>query len=385
MQAEAALLREAGHDVVVEEVSNDGIVSAADKAKTLLGAGDNRQSARWIAELLDETRPAIVHVHNFFPLLSPSIHIEAARQGFAVVQTLHNYRLTCANGMHLRNEEPCVKCCEKGPHWAAIRRCYRDSLPGSLAALQMQRKSLHSPEWRQSVHRFVALTEFARKHFEKAGLPADRLTVKPNFVPDPGPPPADPRQRKGFLFVGRLSAEKGARMLVEAWRNIPGEDLTIAGDGPELERLKAAAPTNVRFTGRLSAAEVRQEMRRAAFLVMPSLWYEGLPVTLIEAFANGLPIIASDIGALRELVKEGKNGFTFAPGSRESLTAAVVMASSLGNAYPAAATQARATYERHYRPEANLRQLEEIYEAALACASITSRSCNGIGRQAHAQ
>lgn len=365
LQAESAMLAEGGFDVEVHEISNDAIATPRDKIRAALHAGHNPQSAAWMADLLERTGARLIHVHNFFPLLSPSIHIEAASRGVAVVQTLHNYRLLCAGGLFLRDGRVCEKCLGGGAHWGVLHRCYRGSLPGSMAVAQMQRRSIGSPEWRQSVHRFVALTEFARDKLVQGGLPPERTVIKPNFVADPGPAPADPGQRRGFLFVGRLSGEKGVELLVDAWKDLPDVPLTIVGSGPEEERLRALAPPHLHFTGALPRAEVMQHMRRAAFLVLPSIWYEGFPMTMVEALANGLPVVSSDIGALGDLVTDGEDGFIFPPGSRSGLIAAIRRASETGEDYGRYARAARRTYERLYRPETNLARLQQIYRDAL--------------------
>lgn len=365
--AESALLRGAGHRVRVETVSNHAISGLAARATTFLNAPYDPKRKEWLADLVARERPDLVHIHNFFPLLTPAIHEAAAEMGLPVVQTLHNYRLVCANARLFRKGSICEKCLAGSRFWGVAHRCYRGSFPGSLAVVRMQERAFRAGTWHSHVHRFIALTAFARKKFIAGGLPADRIAVKPNFVARTSAP-ADARH--GALFVGRLSPEKGVETLVKAWRRLPMFPLTIAGSGPELESMRALAPANVTFTGAQGPEEIALHMAKAQALIVPSLWYEGFPMVVAEAFAAGLPIIASNIGSLAEIVVPGRNGSHFVPGDAQNL--AVVVKALLAD--PAAlqrlAAGARASYETHYRPETNLAQLERIYAEAIMTARM---------------
>lgn len=366
VESEATLLERAGVDVEVLEWSNDAIGSLPEKARAFLHAGGNPQAADWLRKVIAENRPAILHIHNFWPLLSPSVHLAAAESGVAVVQTLHNYRLLCANGMFLRGGQVCEQCTEIGSQQGVIHRCYRGSLAGSIAATWMQRNSIGSATWLDAVDQFIALTGFAKGKFVAGGLPQDRISIKPNSVPDPANSGIAPGARSGFLFVGRLSNEKGCGLLIEAMRHFPEEKLTIVGSGPEESRLRGLAGPNVHFVGALSREQVMEEMARAAFLVLPSLWYEGFPMTLVESFASGLPVIASDIGALGDLVGDGANGLLFRHGSVDALSQALKRASSLSEEDRASlGLSARQTYLDSFTQEANLAALLGIYGKAM--------------------
>lgn len=360
--AEAELLRSAGHEVTVGIVSNDEISGLGDKARTFLDAPYSTRRAEWIGQELQRTRAEILHVHNFFPLLTPAVHEEAARRGVAVVQTLHNYRLLCAAATFLRDGEVCEKCLGDRRHWGVIHRCYRNSLPGSLALYRMQEQSRRRHVWHDSVHRFIALSQFARDKFIAAGFPADRIVVKPNFVTGYSGP--QPPTRHGALFVGRLSPEKGVDVLLDAWRQLPDIPLTIVGDGPERDRLAAMAPPNVTFTGTLPRSEVEAHMLAAAVLVVPSIWYEPFGLVVAEAMATGLPVAASRIGALPELIEPGKTGALFEPGNRDDLMRAVRSCLDGMDGEPTRARQSAL-----FSPAASLNQLERIYAAALETSS----------------
>ena len=367
--AEAELLSSAGHEVTVGIVSNDEINGIRDKALAFIDAPGSARRAAWMSQELERTNAEVLHVHNFFPLLTPAIHEEAARRGVAVVQTLHNYRLLCAAATFLRNGEICEKCLGDRRHWGVVHRCYRHSLPGSIALYRMQEQSRRRRVWHDHVHRLIALSQFARDKFIAAGLPADRIVVKPNFVP--GFSGELPTVRRGALFVGRLSREKGVDVLLDAWHQLPDLPLTIVGDGPERTRLEAAAPPNVTFTGALTRAEVEARMLSSAVLVVPSIWYETFGLVVAEAMAAGLPVAASRIGALPELIEPGRTGALFETGNRDDLVRAVrASLSGLDAGHIRRQQQAR------FSPEANLRQLVDIYS--------TARDASGPRQSQHA-
>jgi len=371
VEAEAGLLRAAGHEVTVDIISNDAIVGLASRTRAFLDVTGNRQSAARVARLVGETGADVVHIHNFFPRLSPLAHLAAADRGAAVVQTLHNYRLMCAAATFLRDGRVCQDC-KGGSSLPALRhRCYRGSLPGTLGVVRMQNATLGAPRWRNAVHRFIVLTEFARRQFAEGGLPADRLAVKPNFTfAPPTAGAAGSAPRSGALFVGRLSEEKGVRDLVSAWAALPGIPLTIVGDGPLRADLEGAAPENVTFTGWLDKDEVGRRMAGAAALVFPSRWFEGFPMVIVEALAHGLPVLAADLGAAAEIIEPGVTGDLFPPGQPGALAETVRRAFASDTALAEWSRHARARFDGNYTPERNLRQLERIYEAAMADARV---------------
>jgi glycosyltransferase involved in cell wall biosynthesis len=371
VELEYELLRAAGHSVILEHVSNDQISGPAAQWQAFLHAPYAPARKVWMRDILDRVRPDIVHVHNFFPLLSPSVHEAAADAGVAVVQTLHNYRPICASATLSRNGKGCEKCLDSSRNWALVHRCYQGSLPASLALVRMQNSAFSRNIWSEKVHRFIALTAFGRDKFIAGGLPADRVALKPNFAPDHGTPRE--HGRRGALFVGRLSREKGVDVLLRAWRQVPDCVLTVVGEGPDLETLMASAPPNVRFLGRRSPDDLRQIMGAAQLLVLPSLWPEGFPLTLVEAFAAGLPVLGSRLGAMAELIDPGKTGELFTAGDADDLAARARALLSSPRPLAQLGQNARSTYEKLYTPEANLRRLEAIYAEAMALAALTAK------------
>lgn len=357
--AEVELLRSHGHSVDLYQRDNDDI----EEISSLRLLSDTFWSRRTVAELrsiLVRERPDIVHVHNTFPLVSPSIYWVAEAARVPVVQTLHNFRLLCPQAMFLRHERICEDCLGRTPWRGVTRACYRGSTVKSaiLAGMVTTHRALGT--WSSKVTRFIALNSFCREKFVAGGLPAGKVVVKPNFV-DFAPHPAS--ERSDFLFVGRLSAEKGIRTLVDAAASVPVARILVAGDGPEAALL--APSDNIQRLGMLSPEVVREQMLRAKALVLPSIWYENFPRTMVEAFACGLPVIASRIGALEELVEDGVTGLLFQPGSADDLAAKLRWA----EAHPAEIEQmgkaARAHYEANFTAELNYRQLVAIYEQVL--------------------
>ncbi len=362
--AEVALLRGRGHDVTLIEVDNAGIAGPAAKAEVALGTPYRPARRHWARQLVERTGARVVHVHNFFPLLSPSVIDGARDAGAAVVQTLHNYRAICANGLLMRDGAVCQSCVGR-VGWPALRhRCYRGSVIGSAAVVAMQQVLRRGGIWDRPGARLIALTEFARAKLIEGGLPAGRIVIKPNFI-EPVAATIAPEARDGILFVGRLSPEKGVDILLDAARALPHRRFTIVGGGDDV-RWRAAAAGNVVFTGPIAGEAAREAIARAALLVMPSLWYEGFPMTLIEAFARATPVIASRIGSLAELVEDGVTGRLVPPGDSVALATAIETMLTEPPISARIGEAARSVAAARYDPSGNGARLEEIYRDALA-------------------
>jgi glycosyltransferase involved in cell wall biosynthesis len=368
-QRERDLLRAAGHEVLEYRRFNDEINEYSMVRRiTLIGrtvwASD---SYRDLTALLRRHKPEIVHVHNAFPLISPSIFWACRNENVPVIQTLHNYRLLCPGGNFCRDGKPCEDCIN-GNYWqGAVHACYRKSHAESAAVALMLTVHHAKKTWTKMVNCYIVLTSFSRSKYVAAGFPEDQVRVKPNFVdPDPG-------QRVGTgshaLFVGRLDPEKGVPTLLKAWLQMShSRTLRIAGDGsyrPELEAF-AKVYTNVEFMGWLPRHRVVEEMKNARFVVFPSEWYENNPLVIIEAFACGVPVIASDLGAMKELVDHGRTGFLFRPGDVNDLARTMAMAWDQPEYLQRMGDEARAEYEAKYTAAANYHQLINIYEDVIA-------------------
>ena len=362
VEAETELLRAYGHAVELYQKDNRDIAGIS-RLRLLTGTIWSRQTVAEMSGILAHARPDVIHVHNTFPLISPSLYWAAERAGIPVVQTLHNFRLFCPQAMFLRHESVCEDCLGHVPWRGVTRACYRGSMGQSavLAGMVTTHRALGT--WRNKVARYIALNEFCRRKFVEGGLPAERVLVKPNFV-DFAPPPAG--ERSGFLFVGRLSAEKGIRTLVDAASKVPDARIAVAGSGPEASLLTSVA--NIDGLGALPSAAVRERMVAASALVLPSIWYENFPRTLVEAFGCGLPVIASRIGALAELIDDGVTGFLFEPRDADDLASKLRWANAHPEEMARMGRAARSHYEAHFTADGNYRQLMAIYNEAIAQA-----------------
>lgn len=356
---EMALLRRHGHEVDLYARHNDDIAGASRPA---LAAGTlwSARTAREVPARIRRFRPDIVHVHNTFPLISPAIYWAAAAHGVPVVQTLHNFRLLCPQAMFLRAGQVCESCLGRLPLPGLVHGCYRDSRvqTATLGAMLALHRGLGT--FRRKISRYIALNEFCRRKFIAGGLPGERIAVKPNFVDFPAPPAG---RREGFLFVGRLSREKGVATLAQALAAVPAARLRVAGDGPEAVQL--ADRPRIERLGALPAEGVRQAMGQALALVLPSIWYENMPRTLVEAFACGLPVLASRLGALADLVTDGVTGLLFAPGDAADLAAKLQWAVDHPEAMARMGGNARRAYEASYTGERNHALLLNIYREAI--------------------
>lgn len=359
VESETALLRAHGHAVETYARSNDEVAGMSSLAMARQTLWSDR-TTREIATLIGRFRPDVIHVHNTFPLVSPSLYWAAARAGVPVVQTLHNFRLMCLSALFLREGRVCEDCMGQVPWRGVARACYRGSRPASAALAGMLALHRGLGTYRNKVARYIALNEFCRAKFIEGGLPAERVVVKPNFV-DFDAPAAGPRA--GLLFVGRLSVEKGIATLAESMRHVPGADLRVAGDGPEAGLLDGL-PGVIRL-GNQPGEAVRGEMSRALALVVPSIWYENFPRTIVEAFASGLPVIASRIGALADIVTDGKTGLLFEPGNAHDLADKLAWAWTHPDAMAEMGRNARALYEAEFSPGVNYKRLMEIYGEAM--------------------
>lgn len=366
VSAELAMLESYGHEVIQYRVHNDAI-----KEMSSLGVATrtiwNRASYRDVRELIHKHRPHIAHFNNTFPLISPAAYYAARKEGMPVIQTLRNYRLICPDAYLLRNQKICESCMGRMFAWPAIvHGCYRKNRKASAVVATMLATHRLLRTWRNAVDVYIALTEFGRNTFIRGGLPAEKIVVKPNFVyPDPGP---DTGMGNYAIFIGRLSDEKGIKILLDAWRLLDKDiPLKIVGAGPLENIVQEAANRDQRilWTGQQSPSQVAKLVGNAAFLVFPSLWYEGMPRTIIEAFAKGTPVIASQLGAMQELIAHDHNGLHFEPGNATDLATLVGQLWSDPVRLLRLRAAARAAYESHYRCETNYQSLIAIYNQAL--------------------
>ncbi len=339
------------------------------KASLLWRTSWSRDSYRQLQALVARHRPDIVHFHNTLPIISPSA-IHAARDlGVGVVMTIHNYRLLCPAATFLRKGRICEDCHAHSLLRGILHGCYRGSRIQTAAVAIMLGVHRRLGTWTQCVDAFIALTDLMRSKLVAGGLPDERIHVKPNFV---ARPPSGEISREDYaLFLGRLSAEKGIQILLEAVPHLDGTPVKVVGTGP-LEPLVRAACNSlgpgIEFLGERPHAEAMQILSKSRLLVFPSLWYEGLPMTIIEAMARGVPVVATRLGAMAGMITDGREGLLFEPGNARDLSRCVKELSSDGDARERMSLAARATYEGNYSEERGHELLMDVYDAAIRSA-----------------
>jgi glycosyltransferase involved in cell wall biosynthesis len=370
-ESEMHLLERFGHTVIPYLRSNTELQNASflDRIAIAPRMVWSSKTRREFAAILDAHDPDVVHVHNTFLVISPSIYSACSERGIPVVQTLHNFRLLCPAANFFRDGIICNDCLDQNLLQSVLHGCYRNSRGATAGVALMLSVHRALNTWRSAVTRFIVLTEFAKAKFVAAGFPSDKLSVKPNFAdPDPG-------ERVGAgeyaLYVGRLMENKGSQILLNAWENLAAPyPLQIVGDGPERATREAQARelqlSGVTFRGRLSHAAVIEAIKGARFVVVPSILHEGFPMSIVESFACGTPVLCSRLGAMAEIVQHGVIGLHFNPNDPQDLARTLEWAWN----HPVELTEmghaARCKYETDYNAEKNYSLLMGIYEEAVA-------------------
>lgn len=373
-EQERRMLHNAGHEVVTYLRNNDevdqysGLRRIALIPQTIWAVDSRRQ----VKALLEREKPTLVHVHNTFVMISPSIFSACEEAGIPVVQTLHNYRLLCPAGAFYRDGHVCEECLES--LWSGVRHgCYHDSKAATAVVASMIAVHRGLRTWSRPAHYYIALCKFARQKFVDAGMPADKIFVKPNFVhPDPGASRVEDKEQYA-VFAGRLSPEKRVGSLLDAWeRGTSHFPLFILGDGPERAGLEQAARrrglSGVHFKGQVPRPEVIATIRKARFLVLSSEIYENFPVTIAEAFACGTPVICARMGAMAEIVEDGRTGLHYTPGEIGDLAAKMDWAWQNPARMSDMGREARREYETKYTAAINYKLLTDIYRQVLGQA-----------------
>lgn len=367
VNAEIDLLRNHGHEVAVYRRHNDEITNMS-KLAVVGSTIWSQRTSNEIDELCDRFQPDLIHGHNTFPLISPTLFWTATRRKIPVVQTLHNFRLLCPEAMLLRDGKICEDCIGKLPWRAITHRCYHESAVQSAVTASMLTVHRAIGTYRNQVTAFIALSDFSRDKFIAGGLPAEKIQVKPNFVEAHVKP--DWTARDGGLFVGRLSAEKGLDVLIDAERirqAMPGQEqkkcVRVIGGGPLEDQVKQALGES--YLGFRAPDEVRKLMHASQFLVSPSTCYETFGLVAVEAFSCGVPVIASRHGGLAELVKDGITGLLFTPGDAVDLARKIAWARAHPQQMLKMGQAAYIEYLNKYTPEKNYHMLHTIYREAL--------------------
>ena len=362
---EKEMLLDQGNDIFEYTVDNHTITGIKDKLVTALSVNYSYSAKKNLIKTLLEVRPDVVHVHNFFPLLTPSIYDACIERKVPVVQTLHNYRMMCPGALLMRGGHICEDCIEGSPYQAVIHGCYRESRVASFVLARMVQYHRRHRTWQNKVNRFIALTDFAKNKFIQAGFPENKIIVKPNFtIADECSVKQSKNNMCCALFVGRISREKGIGTLLKAWKNI-SLHLSIIGDGPLLDEVRMSDIDSIDALGLISSNKVHIKMLQASFLVMPSEWYEGFPMVLVEAYSCGLPVIASRLGGMAEIVEDGVTGLHFEAGNAYDLAEKVRWMASHPDECKKMGENARKMYEKKYTAEINYKMLMQIYQDAI--------------------
>jgi glycosyltransferase involved in cell wall biosynthesis len=371
-KGELELLRANGVEVITYQRHNDDILETAARLRSAATMVWSKETYRQLRALIKKEKTDLAHFHNIWYLISPSAYYACRDAGIPVVQTLHNFRFFCANGLLLREEAVCEACLGRAPWQGFYYGCYRDSRLYSVPVVLTQAFHRLLKTWTEMVDAYIALTRFAKAKFLEAGLPAEKVYVKPNFLPQP---PRPSFQDQGYaVFLGRLSPEKGLGLLLEGWRimqrgNQTAFGLKIVGDGPLLEKLqeqvRADSIAGVEFLGRNARQECMEVLRGARFLVLPSVCYEMFPVAVVESYACGKPVVAANLGGLAEIVRDGETGLLFEPGCSRDLARKMALMFTDKNEAPRMGRNAWMEFEAKYTARKNFTTLMGIYRRLL--------------------
>jgi glycosyltransferase involved in cell wall biosynthesis len=363
--SESQVLRDDGHyvETLLRENGSTGSMNTVGVAMRSIWSNEDYRRMR---KLLNSHPFDVVHVQNFFPLVSPAVHYAAYTKGVPTVQTLRNYRLLCPNGLFYRDGHPCEDCRGKAVPWpGVVHACYRESRSQSLAVAAMLSVHRALPTWTRMVDLYVAPTNFTRTKFVEAGFRSESIVVKPNCLShDPG---VGEHGGQYALFVGRLSVEKGVGILLDAWKVMGGtRRLKIVGDGPLRSLVERAADQtpNIEYLGFRSPDSVHDLMADATMLIVPSAWYETFGRVVMEAFAAATPVVASNMGAVSELIDDERSGLLFVAGDADDLVEKVEWAWTHPSALAAMGWAGRRDYEANYTAERNRAMLMDIYAEA---------------------
>lgn len=372
VDTESATLTELGHTVEHFERHSDDIEDWTSVQKATLPARVvwNPETRRDLKRVLREFRPDVVHVHNTFPVISPSILYACRDERVPVVVTLHNYKLLCASGDFFRDGEVCHDCAGGNPLSAVRHRCYRGSVAATVPTVLAAR--VHRQAWRSLVAAYVFISDSQRRLLGAMDLDPERVFVKHNLVPYVAPPAAAPARQ--VAYVGRLDQAKGVPLLMRGWdryRDSAGDDalrLVIAGGGPLDDEVRAWAATrpSVEVAGHLSKQECAELVSRSRGVLLPSQWEETFGLVVVEAMAAGVAPIATAHGSFPELIDDGVDGVLFQPGDPDDLAKTLLDVDGNPERYSEYGRAARATYERRFEPSHSADRLLEIYRFAVA-------------------
>lgn len=366
---QARLLREKGHDVFSYEVDSQEFFgrSLMQKCADTVQMPFSIRHYQGIRKAIQTKRPGVVHVHNVFPFLTPSVYYAAAAASIPVVQSVHNYRFMCSNGLFMLPDGSLCERCRTGSHWNAVRNgCYGGTRLRSLGMTATLTLHRTLGTMQKKIHAYVMTSKFLMQKLTSAGFSQERMTLLPPLFEPVGKRQME-QDANTLLYVGRLSHEKGLNTLLRAACQLPGWTIYIVGSGPLEEELRREisdkALVHVRLLGKVPFDQLQQLLQRATFLVVPSECYENLPTVFLEAWSYGLPVIASRLGGMAEAIQEEINGFLFEPGNAAAL-ATLVRSLSLEKSRAMRKTVDQ-RFQQCYSSDLHYKQLMKVYQSVL--------------------
>ena len=372
VRREASLLKEHGHNVKIFSKENSEIYNADlfKKAKITFEIPWSKESYKALKEEINKFEPDVVHVHTFFPLLSPSVYKAILDAGKPVVQSLHDFYFFCLNAFFFRNGDICEECVEKGLFNGVRKRCVGGSFIKSLVSYLSINKFRKSGILNK-ISAFIVFTEFGRRKFIELGLPEEKIFVKPHFLPNKKLNEVKDKQDY-FLFIGRIGEEKGIKVLIDAWENL-NLPLKIGGSGPLEQWLNKQIQrrNNIEFVGFIPPDSVHSLIKKSYAVVIPSICYETFCLSVIESYYNGIPVIASKIGSLEYLIKDGYTGLLFKKGDPKDLANKVIWLWAHPEEREKIAKNARREFEEKYTAGKNYQILINIYQRAIELHKVT--------------
>ena len=361
LQNELEMLETYGHQVITYTTENGNIGSFLSKVAAFFSAAFSVPQFFKVLNFLKNSRPDVVHVHNYFPVISPAVFYACKLLRIPSVHTLHNYRAVCPTALLYFDGKVCETSVSSSSWWAVSSKVYRRSYLGTLAITIMVEVHKFLGTWRKNVNCFVCLTQFSRGVYVQAGWPENKIVVKPNFVADPLNGKFEPIPKENYgVFVGRLSEEKGVSVLLEGWPMVDAFSLKVMGEGPLVDGFLESTDSNIEYIGRKAKEDVIDIVQKASFLVIPSVWYEGFPMVIVEAFACGTPVIASRLGSMEEIIDDGVTGLLFDVGDPNDLARKINFLVRNPKLVTSMSSNARNVYLSNYTKEKNYHKLIDI-------------------------
>lgn len=367
VENEKKMLEDNGHEVFMYTRHNNEIKKFGIWQKFKLSA-ETIYSFKTIIELkkiIKENKIDIVHVHNTFPLISPSVYKVAKDCGCKVVQTVHNFRLLCPAATFTCNGKVCEECISKGLVCAIKNKCYRNSRIQTLIVVLMLKINRMIGSY-DKVGAYIALTEFNKEKLKSALKNELKIHVKPNFVRCNNIKFSNRKIKNYFVYFGRLDKIKGFNFLIETWKNIKDAELYVIGDGAEKkwaeDYIEKNNIDNIKLKGFMKREEAFNLIENCKSIILPSQWYEGFPMTIIESFSLGVLVISGEIGNLKYIIKDNYNGLLFDYNSKKSLENCINKVKNDFELINELSYNSFNDYIENYSSEENYKQLVKIYK-----------------------